>query len=157
MREICYPAPGHHGTYEAMVTYKPRHLATGALIVAAGLWLAGCNTDSLGSGNLLSPQQAAAPAPAKPPVNIAGRWRLVSASGQACIMNFSTAQGGTQGGVAPEGGCPGNFFTTRHWVFDQGGLELLDHKSKPLVEMKRNAAGRFEGEAANSELVWLEQ
>ncbi|HZS64988.1 MAG TPA: AprI/Inh family metalloprotease inhibitor [Xanthobacteraceae bacterium] len=88
---------------------------------------------------------------------MAGRWRLVSAGGQACNMTFTAASGDLQGAVAPEGGCPGKFFTTRHWNFDHDTLRLLDHKNEPLVELKRNSAGRFEGEAANNGLVWLEQ
>jgi hypothetical protein len=145
-----------------MVTYKLQGLAIGASMIAAGFCLAACNTDSLGSGNLgLSSQPAAATVPAKPPVNMTGRWRLVSATGQSCNMTFSTtpsstAPAGSQGAVAPEGGCPGKFFTTRHWTFDHDALELLDHKNEPLVEMKRNAAGRFEGEAAGAGLVWLD-
>jgi hypothetical protein len=87
---------------------------------------------------------------------MAGRWRLVSANGGACGMTF-TAPAAAEGTVAPEGGCPGSFFTSRRWVFEQGSLVLQDHTRKPLVVMKQNAVGRFEGEAANKEAVWLER
>jgi Protease inhibitor Inh len=146
-----------------MVTYDLRPLGAPALILLAGVLLAGCSSNPLGSSNFLSslsPQHAAASAPAAaapPPPNMAGRWQLAAANGQQCYVNFSGAQGAAQGAVAPEGGCPGNFFTTRHWAFQHGSLALLDHKSKLLVQMKRNAEGRFEGETANKELVWLER
>jgi hypothetical protein len=88
---------------------------------------------------------------------MAGRWRLVSASGGACGMTFGAPVGATEGTIAPEGGCPGNFFTSRRWVFEQSSLVIRDHTGKPLVQMKQNSAGRFEGESANRELVWLER
>jgi hypothetical protein len=84
-----------------------------------------------------------------------GRWRLVSANGGACGMTFTAAAG--EGAIAPEGGCPANFFTSRHWVFEKGALVIQDHTRKPLIAMKQNAAGRFEGELANREVIWLER
>jgi hypothetical protein len=86
---------------------------------------------------------------------MAGRWRLVSAKGGACSMTFTAAA--AEGTIAPEGGCPANFFTSRRWVFEQGSLVIQDHTRKPLVAMKQNAAGRFEGELANHEAVWLDR
>ena len=83
-------------------------------------------------------------ASATPPVTMGGRWRLVSANGGACGMTFGARP--TAGTIAPEGGCPANFFTSRHWVFEQGSLVIQDHTRKPLITMKHNAAGRFEGE-----------
>lgn len=126
-------------------------LARGLALLAAIL-VAGCS--STPSGEAL-PSAAPAAAPAAPPVVMAGRWRLVSANGGACGMTFGAgASGGT---IAPEGGCPANFFTSRHWVSEQGSLVIQDHRRKPLVLMKQNAAGRFEGELANKEVIWLER
>lgn len=90
-----------------------------------------------------------------PSVNMAGRWRLVSAHGGACGMNFTTA--GTEGRIAPEGGCPANFFTSRYFVFEQGALVIQDHTHKPLITLKQNATGRFEGELPTREQIWLER
>jgi len=109
---------------------------------------AGCTGDMRSS-------TAPAAAPAAPPVNMAGRWRLVSASGGACAMTFTSAA--AEGSIAPEGGCPANFYTSRRWVYEQGTLLIQDHKRKPLIVMKQNAAGRFEGELANREAIWLER
>ncbi len=146
-----------------MAAYETFPPAARALALLAGLLLAGCSSNSLGSGNFissLSGQPAAAPAPApppSPPADMAGRWRFVSTNGEACGMTFTAPVGAAQGAVAPEGGCPGNFFTSRHWVFEQGSLALLDHNRKPLVQLKQSPVGRFEGETANREFVWLER
>lgn len=127
-------------------------LARGLGVLTA-LLAAGCGGSPFGTGDT---RPAAAPAvPAAPAVAMAGRWRLVSAKGGACGMTFGA--GSTEGTIAPEGGCPGNFFTSRRWVFEQGALVIQDHTRKPLVSMKQNAPGRFEGELANREVVWIER
>lgn len=124
-----------------------------SLALLASFLAAGCSGAPLGeTGSSGGP---AAAAPAAPPVNMAGRWRLVSANGGACGMTFSVAAG--EGTIAPEGGCPANFFTSRRWLFEQGALVIQDHTRKPLIAMKQNAAGRFEGELANREVIWLER
>jgi hypothetical protein len=123
-----------------------------SLALLASLLAAGCS--GAPSGDTGS-SGAPAAAPAGPPVNMAGRWRLVSANGGACGMTFTAAAG--EGTIAPEGGCPANFFTSRRWVFEQEALVIQDHTRKPLIAMKQNAAGRFEGELANREVIWLER
>lgn len=124
------------------------------LILLAGLFAGGCSGSPFGDKN---PSAApATAAPAAPPVNMAGRWRLGAANGGACSMTL-TAPGGSEGTIAPEGGCPANFFTSRRWVFEQGSLVIQDHTRKPLVAMKQNATGRFEGELPNREVIWLER
>jgi len=57
-----------------------------------------------------------------------------------------------QGTIAPEGGCPGNFFTSRKWTFEQGMLIIRDFKSQPLAKLSY-AGDRFEGEDANGKLT----
>ena len=54
------------------------------------------------------------------------------------------AGGGT---IAPEGGCPGNFFTSRKWSFEQGSLVIRDHLGTPLATLAHASPGRFEGKA----------
>jgi hypothetical protein len=94
------------------------------------------------------PEVAAAPPPPPPPqptpIQVAGRWRLAAAGGGACFMNFAQAAGAGQGTIAPEGGCPGNFFTSRKWTFEHGAMIIRDHKSEVLAELSL-AGGRFEG------------
>ena len=85
------------------------------------------------------------PPPQPPPIDLTGRWRLAAAGGGACFMNFAHAPGtAAQGTIAPEGGCPGSFFTSRKWTFEHGALIIRDHKSEVLAELSF-AGGRFEG------------
>ena len=53
-----------------------------------------------------------------------------------------------QGTIAPEGGCPGNFFTSRKWTFEHGMLIIRDFKNQPLAQLSY-AGDRFEGEDAS--------
>ena len=90
------------------------------------------------------PEVAAAPPPPPPPqpppIEVAGRWRLAAAGGGACFMTFAQTAGAPQGTIAPEGGCPGNFFTSRKWTFEHGALIIRDHKSEVLAELASPAA-----------------
>jgi hypothetical protein len=93
------------------------------------------------------PEVAAAPPPPPPippPIDLTGRWRLTAAGSGGCFMNFGHAPAAAQGTIAPEGGCPGNFFTSRKWTFEHGALIIRDHKSEALAELSF-AGGRFEG------------
>jgi hypothetical protein len=94
------------------------------------------------------PLEAAAPPPppppTPPPTDLTGRWRLTAVAGGGCYMNFGHMPAAAQGTIAPEGGCPGNFFTSRKWTFEHGALIIRDHKSEVLAELAF-ASGRFEG------------
>lgn len=76
------------------------------------------------------------------------------ASGGACVMALGDAAGATEGSVAPAGGCPGNFFTSRKWTFEHDRLIIRDHKGQVLAELSLTN-GRFEGKATNGEAVSL--
>ena len=120
-----------------------------ALAVAA-LALAGCASDR-GFSDPFTPartEPATPPKPAAPPVNMAGRWLLASADRGQCGINFTAPLNATAGRVAPEGGCPGKFFTSRQWAFDQGALVLYDHREHQLARLTPSEPpGRFEGTA----------
>jgi len=90
-----------------------------------------------------------------PPVNMAGRWTLTSPGSGGCAMNFGAAPGAAEGTVAPEGGCPGNFFTSRKWVFEDNGLVIRDHTGQPLARLAFGAAGRFNGQTTSGQAVTL--
>jgi Protease inhibitor Inh len=62
-------------------------------------------------------------------------------------MTFGNAPGATTGSVAPEGGCPGNFFTSRKWTFEHEALIIRDHKGAPLAQLSF-ADGHFAGQDA---------
>jgi len=117
--------------------------AVAALLLAVAA-LGGC------AGNRTQPPPAVAatppppPPPTPPPVDLTGRWRLTAAGSGGCFMNFGYAPGAAQGTIAPEGGCPGNFFTSRKWTFEHGALIIRNHKGEALAELSF-AGGHFEG------------
>jgi hypothetical protein len=118
-------------------------IANAAIVVLALAAAGGCTNHAEPP-----PEVAAAPPPPPPPqppqIQVAGRWRLAAAGGGACFMNFAQTAGAGQGTIAPEGGCPGSFFTSRKWTFEHGALVIRDHKSEVLAELSL-AGGRFEG------------
>jgi hypothetical protein len=109
-------------------------IAKAAIVVLALAAAGGCTNHAEPP-----PEVAAAPPPPPPPqpppIQVAGRWRLAAAGGGACFMNFAQAAGAGQGTIAPEGGCPGNFFTSRKWTFEHGAMIIRDHKSEVLAEL----------------------
>jgi Protease inhibitor Inh len=100
------------------------------------------------------PQQTAAPPatpPAPPPqqpppIDLAGKWKLSMAGSSACLMTFAATPGASEGSIAPAGGCPGNFFTSRKWTYEHDTLIIHDHKGEVLVQLSFSA-GRFDGQA----------
>jgi hypothetical protein len=89
------------------------------------------------------------------PGNMAGRWLLSSPGQGQCHMNFgAAADNASQGTIAPEGGCPGKFFTSRKWSFEQSGLVIRDHNGKALAYLSGGAA-QFTGKAATGEAITL--
>jgi hypothetical protein len=117
------------------------------------LVLGGCpSTGGLG----VSPAQDSMPPPvppppklSPPPVDVAGKWRLSVAGGSACTVTFSGSTGASDGSVAPAGGCPGSFFTSRKWSYENDKLVIRDHKGEVLTQLSF-ANGHFEGQAAGS-------
>jgi len=95
----------------------------------------------------------APPPPQPPPIDLAGRWRLAAGSG-ACLVTLAAAPGAAEGTIAPAGGCPGNFFTSRKWTFEHDTLIVRDHKSEALAELSFTA-GRFQGQATGGGSVTL--
>ena len=144
-----------------MITFmcgRPRRRSA----IAAGLLLslaaASACTSTSQLGSPPSEQVAASPTPPPPPpqpppIDVAGRWRLAAASG-ACLMTLATTPGAAEGTIAPAGGCPGNFFTSRKWTFEHDMLIIRDHKSEALAVLSF-AAGRFQGQANGGGSVTL--
>ena len=121
------------------------------LAVLTALLAGGCSGGPLGSGD--ARPAAASAMPAAPAVAMAGRWRLVSARGGACGMTFGA--GSAEGTIAPEGGCPGNFFTSRKWVFEETGLVIRDHTGQPLAQLAFAPPSRFDGRTTSGQPVTL--
>jgi Protease inhibitor Inh len=119
--------------------------------VVAGL--SGCtNTERLGGGpdQMTTPPPAPPPPPqpSPPPVDVAGKWKLSVAGGSACVMTFGGSTGASDGSIAPAGGCPGSFFTSRKWSYEHDRLVVRNHKGEVLVELSF-ANGHFEGQGSN--------
>jgi len=135
----------------------PRWLAIGA----AAAVLTGCGGGMFGTSTSEPPPpppapQAAAPAtPVAPPVEITGRWQFSSTAGGTCAMVFTATPGSGEGTIAPQGGCPGRFFTSRRWTYDQDTLIIRDHKGEPLARLAFTPPARFEGQAAPGETISL--
>jgi hypothetical protein len=128
-----------------------------AILLAFATLAACASTERFGG----QPEQAASPPlapppppPQPPPVDLAGKWRLSVAGGGACLMTFGATIGAAEGSVAPAGGCPGNFFTSRRWSYDHDMLILRDHKGEVLVELSL-ANGKFEGKGLTGGTVTL--
>ena len=68
---------------------------------------------------------------------------------------FGGAAEAPEGTIAPEGGCPGNFFTSRKWTFQDGTLLIRDHTGAQLAQLALVAPSRFEGKAANGAPITL--
>ena len=113
----------------------------------ASLSLAGCAGDQAVTGTTMV-------RPGAPPEPMAGRWTLASGPSQ-CVMNFGGAAEAPEGSIAPEGGCPGNFFTSRKWTFQEGALLIRDHTGAQLAEVALAGPGRFEGKATNGAPITL--
>jgi len=75
-------------------------------------------------------------------------------SGGGCVMALGDTAGAAEGSVAPAGGCPGNFFTSRKWTFEHDKLIIRNHKGEVLAELSL-ANGRFEGKTTNGAAVSL--
>jgi hypothetical protein len=131
------------------------------LAIGAAAALAGCSGGMLATSTSEppppppAPQTAARAAPTAPPVEITGRWQFTSSAGGTCAMVFSATPGSGEGTIAPQGGCPGKFFTSRRWAYDQDTLIIRDHKGEPLARLAFSPPARFEGQAAPGETISL--
>jgi hypothetical protein len=133
-------------------------LKVAAVLIALAA-LAGCTgSERLGGGQpqaAAEPEPPPPPAPSQPPpVDLGGRWKLSAAAGGGCLMTLGDAAGAAQGTIAPAGGCPGNFFTSRKWTFERNMLIIHDHKGATLAQLSY-AGGHVEGQDANGATLSL--
>ncbi len=92
---------------------------------------------------------------AGPPSNLAGRWTLSSPGAASCAMTLGAVQGATEGTIAPAGGCPFNFFTSRKWTYSEAGLAIRDHNAQILAQLMPAGPDRFEGKTTAGQQVAL--
>jgi hypothetical protein len=84
-------------------------------------------------------------APPAPKVDMAGRWLVITPGAPSCGMIFGA--GTDSGTIKPEGGCPGDFFTSREWALANDDLTIRDHNGETLAQL-HFGGGRFEGKSA---------
>jgi len=96
-----------------------------AIIVLAAFTLAGCASEQAVTGAPVSATPYGAP-----PEPMAGRWQLAAVGASQCVMNFGGTPDIGEGTIAPEGGCPGSFYTSRKWTFENGSLMMRDQMGK---------------------------
>ena len=127
-----------------------------ASFLIPALALAGCTGIGVDLPGLSAAPEATPPsARGAAPVDLAGRWLLSSPGGGQCAVTFgSAAATAAEGTIAPAGGCPGKFFTSRKWTYDQAGLTIRDHKGQPLAQLSGEGAS-FQGKATSGEPVAL--
>src|SRR5215468_8206842 len=112
-----------------------------ALMLISTVLLAGCwSTDRPAvEGAAMN----AAPAAVAPPTNLAGKWTLSSAGAGSCAMTFGAQPEAAEGTIAPAGGCPFNFFTSRTWAYTSAGLVIRDHNAQTLAQLSPAGTDRF--------------
>jgi hypothetical protein len=123
--------------------------------------LAGCGNDRFSLGNSASEAPAGGTVTGKgaariaPPVNLAGRWTLSTPGGSSCAFTLTATADATEGTIAPAGGCPLNFFTSRKWTYEDTGLVIRDHNAQSLAQLAQTAPNRFEGTATAGQAIAL--
>ena len=71
-------------------------------------------------------------------------------------MTFGATQADvTEGTIAPAGGCPFNFFTSRKWSYTTAGLTIRDHAAQSLAQLAPAGGNRFEGKTGAGQDVAL--
>jgi hypothetical protein len=135
--------------------------ATLPLLVCTALLAAcsgGSDRFSLDGSSSSSPPNGGAPANSAavaPPLNLAGRWTLSSTGTSACAMTFGANPNATEGTIAPAGGCPFNFFTSRKWTYAETGLTIRDHNAQALAQLAPAGPNRFEGKTSSGQDIAL--
>jgi Protease inhibitor Inh len=130
-------------------------------ILACTALLAACSGSdrfTWDSGSSSSPPSggaAASGSPAAPPLNLAGRWTLSSTGTGSCAMTFGVTPNATEGTIAPAGGCPFNFYTSRKWTYAETGLTIRDHNAQTLAQLAPAGPNRFEGRTSSGQDVAL--
>ena len=80
-------------------------------------------------------------------LTIPGRWILAAPNAPTCGLEFRGAPGGRTGSVSPDGGCPGNFYTSRRWSLDDGTMTITDAENQALAQF-RLVGDRYEGQSS---------
>ena len=135
-------------------------IATLPILLCAAL-LAACSGNDRFSLDSSSNSPPAGGAPANsaaavaPPVSLAGRWTLSATGTSSCAMTFGANANATEGAIAPTGGCPFNFYTSRKWTYTETGLTIRDHNAQSLAQLAPAGPNRFEGKTGAGQDIVL--
>jgi len=133
----------------------PSRVARIPVLVLIAL-LAGCGgNERLGLDSSSGAPAASAGNPVAPPSSLAGRWTLSSTGSGSCAMTFGAVPDAAEGTIAPAGGCPFNFFTSRKWTYSEAGLAIRDHNAQTLAQLAPAGPNRFEGKTTAGQDVVL--
>jgi Protease inhibitor Inh len=136
-------------------------IATTSTLICTALLAACSGSDRFtwDSGTSSSPASGEAPASGSPavtpPLNLAGRWTLSSTGTNSCAMTFGANPNATEGTIAPAGGCPFNFYTSRKWTYGETGLTIRDHNTQTLAQLAPAGPNRFEGRTGSGQDIAL--
>jgi len=132
--------------FTRMTNWRWRGVKAAAVLLVLGALAACASTPKPEPAPVAAtaPAPPPTPQPTPPPTDLAGRWRLTAAAGGGCAMTLGATAGASQGTIAPEGGCPGNFFTSRKWTYENDNLIIRNHKGEPLAQLSFTG-GHFEG------------
>jgi Protease inhibitor Inh len=136
-------------------------IATFSTLICTALLAACSGSDRFtwDSGSPSSPASSGAPASGSaavaPPLNLAGRWTLSSTGTTSCAMMFGANPNATEGTIAPAGGCPFNFYTSRKWTYGETGLTIRDHNAQTLAQLAPAGPNRFEGKTSSGQDIAL--
>jgi len=134
--------------------------ATVPILACAALLAACSGSDRFGlsSSDSSSPPPtptAANAAAVAPPVNLAGRWTLSSTGTGSCAMTLGANPNAAEGTIAPAGGCPFSFYTSRKWTYTDTGLTIRDHNAQSLAQLAPAGPNRFEGKTSSGQDIVL--
>lgn len=97
----------------------------------------------------------AASAGVAPPTSLAGKWSFSATGAGSCTMTFGAQPDASEGTIAPAGGCPYNFFTSRKWNYTPAGLVIRDHNAQPLAQLSPVGPDHYEGKTSDGQDVAL--
>jgi hypothetical protein len=143
-----------------MIDHPAARTLVCAVVTASAL--GGCSLGTI--GGIMSPEAQEQPATTAttsargaplPQPDMMGRWLLATQGATTCAMNFASAAGSREGTIAPEGGCPGKFFTSRQWSFEQNAVIIRNHAGEMLAQLQVAEPVRLVGQTASGEPVSL--
>jgi len=125
------------------------------LILLSTSLLAGCWSPERPAFLQSSTPVSVAPTQGPPPTSLDGKWTLSASGAGSCVMNFTAQPDAIDGAIAPAGGCPFDFYTSRKWDYAAARLVIRDHKQQVLAQLSPIGPDRFEGRTSDGQDIQL--